>query len=63
VLLHVRLDAVVHLRGGVGELARQREQHADLDGLLRVQRERRGHERGGKAHADHVVSSCRIAGF
>jgi hypothetical protein len=41
--LHVGLDAVVHLVAGVGELARQRHDHADLHRLLRVRRaERRG---------------------
>ena len=35
VLLHVKLDGVVHLRGGVGELAGIRHDDADLDGVLR----------------------------
>ena len=34
-LLHVELDAVVHLRRKVGELARERHDHADLDRALR----------------------------
>jgi hypothetical protein len=51
VLLHVRLDAVVHLHGGVGELAGQRHHQADLDGLLRVSGECRG-DRGGDRAGD-----------
>ena len=38
VLLHVELDGVVHLRGGVGELAGIRDDDADLDGVLRIGR-------------------------
>ena len=38
VLLHVELDAVVDLRGSVGELAGIGADHADLDGVLRAAR-------------------------
>ena len=38
VLLHVELDAVVHLGGEIGELARVGQDHADLDRLLRARR-------------------------
>jgi hypothetical protein len=56
VLLHVGLDAIVHLRGRVGELAREREQHADLDRLLRLCGERND-ERCGRDESKHVPSS------
>src|SRR5262249_62166731 len=36
VLLHVELDAVVHLGGGIGELSGIGEDHANLDRLLGV---------------------------
>ncbi len=38
VLLHVKLDAIVHLRRRIGELARIGHDQADLDGLLSVSR-------------------------
>ena len=34
VLLHVELDAVVHLRGRIGELAGIGDEQTDLDGVL-----------------------------
>jgi hypothetical protein len=34
VLLHVQLDAVVHLRGRIGELAGIGHEQTDLDGVL-----------------------------
>ena len=37
-LFHVELDGVVHLRGGVGELAGIRIDDPDLDGVLRIGR-------------------------
>ena len=37
-LFDVELDGVVHLRRGVGELARVGHDQSDLDGLLRVRR-------------------------
>jgi hypothetical protein len=36
VLLHEQLDAIVHLRGGVGKLAGVGHDQADLDGVLRL---------------------------
>ena len=36
VLLDVKLDGIVHLRRGVGELTRIGHDQSDLDGLLRV---------------------------
>jgi hypothetical protein len=51
--LHVGTGAVQHLAGGVGELARQRERHADLHGLLRVRgTERRGERCRGKGRGE-----------
>jgi hypothetical protein len=46
--LHVGLDAVVELGGGVGELARRAQHQADLDRLLRVG----GAEGGGERRDD-----------
>ena len=37
-LLHVQLDAIVHLRGRIGELAGVGHDQPDLDGLLRMRR-------------------------
>jgi hypothetical protein len=36
VLLHVELDAVVHLRGRIGELTGIGHEQTDLDGVLRT---------------------------
>jgi hypothetical protein len=36
VLLHVELDAVIHLRGRIGELTGIGHEQADLDGVLRA---------------------------
>ena len=58
VLLHVELDAVVHLRAGIGELARIGHDQADLDGLLGARRHG-GEERGGEA-AEVQSGSLRI---
>ena len=49
VLLHVGLDAVLHLDAGVGELARQRHDQADLDGVLGAGRRGAGEQHGGDA--------------
>ncbi len=46
VLLHVELDAVVGLGSGIGELARERQDQADLDGLLGVDRRNAEDRRG-----------------
>ena len=53
-LLHVELDAVVELDAGVGELAGIRQDHADLDRVLRASRARRTRWRRRQARA----SSC-----
>ena len=47
-LLHVKLDRVVHLRGRVGELAGIRQDEADLDRPLCMRR-RREEQRRDKA--------------
>ena len=67
-LLHIELDAVVHLRCGIGELARVRTDQADLDGLLGLcgcSREHDGRRDNGLHHeqqlAHHILLVSRPA--
>jgi hypothetical protein len=49
VLLHVGLDAILHLDAGIGELARQRHDQADLEGVLGAGRRDAGQQNGDDA--------------
>src|SRR5205807_4605393 len=55
VLLHVGARAVLHLDAGVGELARQHVDHADLDGLLCRPGKRDANKRGNYWNSEHVL--------
>src|SRR5258708_5026597 len=52
--LHVGVRAVQQRVGGVGELAREGQGHADLDGLLRLGSESETDRRNGDGDAHHV---------
>src|SRR5262249_20867277 len=55
-LLDVELDGIVHLRRGVGELARERHDQADLDGALSIGDRRGGEQRGGAEHGSERLA-------
>jgi len=52
VLLHVKHEAIVQLRRGVGELARVRTDQADLDGLLGLRGDGRQHDGNRGVHGE-----------
>ncbi len=63
VLLHIKLDGVVHLRRGVGELAGIAHDERDLDrarGSGRVQAERRQRDRDKPAASHQELLHCSL---